>query len=373
MLNLRSFRFPIGLIRPLTLLNSTPRSRGKYFIAAILMVLSSVIVKHRDQPFNCISSLGTDALRHGQFSRSCQLRHLALNYACVVGLGDNSIADAAFNLAIVYGNLGDLTRAEEFCNFAMRKERSLRKHLETTELLAEISDEHGKVQDSELLFEEIVQHGAFISKECGRDFISDLNNLAGVYIRHGKYEKAQKTLLRLVEFDLNREGDRCSHLHRDLVRLAYVDEERSSKVSTVAALWPAVRTKLLLTDREKAIAMSFTDANRFLSDSKNKGKLEEAYKPLWLLFDSAPANKALLNFVRQQAYILNDEGRLKEAEYVLRNHYKRILLHTPNDFGARADSLFNLATSLRRQGRLAESVPIQAQAEIYYSKANEMR
>lgn len=331
------------------------------------------MVKFRDQPFNYISSLGTSALRHGQFSRSCQLRHLALNYACVAGLGDNSIADAAFNLALVYGNLGDFTRAGEFCNFAMRKERSLKKHLETTELLAEISDEHGKAQESELLFEEIVQHGACVSKECGRNFTSDLNNLAGVYIRHGKYEKARETLLRLVEFDLNRDGDSCSHLHRDLVRLAHVDEEQNSKVSTVAALWPAVRTKLLLTDREKAIAMSFADADRFLNDRKNKGRLEEAYKPLWLLFDSAPASKASLNFVRQQAYILNDEGRLKEAEYVLRNHYQRILLHTPNDFGARADSRFNLATSLKRQGRFAESVPIQAQAEIYYSKADETR
>jgi hypothetical protein len=241
-------------------------------------------------------------------------------------------------------------------------------------LLAEIYDEQGRTRESELLCEEIVNwHGAGIDEECGRNFTSDLNNLVGVYIRHGRYEKARKTLLRLVEFDLNREGDSCSHLHRDLVRLAYVDEEQNSKVSTAAALWPVVRTKLLMTEQEKAIAMSFSDANRFLSDSKNKDRLEEAYKPLWLLFESAPANKASLNFVRQQAYILNDEGRLKEAEYVLRNHYQRVLLHTPNDFSARSDSLFNLATSLRRQGRLAESVPIQAQAEIYCSKANENR
>lgn len=331
------------------------------------------MVKFRDHPFNYISSLGTGALRNGQFSRSCQLRHLALNYACVVGLGDNSIADAAFNLALVYGNLGDLMRAEEFCNLAMRKERGLKKHLETTELLAEISDEHGKVQESELLFEEIVQHGACISKECGRNFTSDLNNLAGVYIRHGNHDKARKTLLRLVEFDLNREGDSCSHLHRDLSRLAYVDERSHSSVSTVASLWSATHHKLIMTNEEIAILKSFADAHKFLNESNGKGKLDEAYKTLWQLFDKAPATSESLNFLRQQAYILNDERRLKEAEYVLRNHYKRILLHTPNDFGALADSLFNLATCLRRQGRLAESVPIRAQAEIYYTKANENR
>ncbi len=338
------------------------------------MILSLIMVKFRDHPFNYICNLSTEARRDGQFSRSCQLRHLALDYARAVGLGPSYITDIAFNLAYVYHNQGDLNRAREFCLLALRTEIGLKKHLETTALLAEIYDEQGRARESELLFEEIVNwHGAGIGAECPRSLCSDLNDLAGAYIRHGKYEKAREILLRLVEIDLNREGDSCSHLHRDLVRLAYVDEEQNSKVSTAAALWPAVRTKLLLTDQEKAIAMSFADAKRFLSDRKNKDRLEEAYKPLWLLFDSAPANEASLNFVRQQAYILNDEGRLKEAEYVLRNHYKRVLLHTPNDYGARADSLINLATSLKRQGRFAESVPIQAQAEMNYRKANEIK
>lgn len=37
------------------------------------------------------------------------------------------------------------------------------------------------------------------------------------------------------------------------------------------------------------------------------------------------------------------------------------------------DEFLKVVTSLKRQGRFAESVPIQAQAEIYYSKADETR
>jgi len=373
-LNLRNSTSPTSLIRPLTLLTSTPRSRGKYFIAASLMILSLIMVKFRDHPFNYICNLSTEARRDGQFSRSCQLRHLALDYARAVGLGPSYIADIAFNLAYVYHNQGDLNRAREFCLLALRTEIGLKKHLETTALLAEIYDEQGRARESELLFEEIVNwHGAGIGEECPRNLSSDLNDLAGAYIRHGKYEKAREILLRLVEIDLNREDEISSSLHRDLSRLAYVDERCHSDVSTVASLWSATHRKLLMTEQEIAIAVSFADAHKYLNDSNGKGKLEEVYKPLWQLFDKAPATSKSLNFLRQQAYILNDEGRLKEAEYVLRNHYKRVLLHTPNDYGARADSLINLATSLRRQGRLAESVPIQAQAEMNYSKANEIR
>ncbi|MFA6210584.1 MAG: tetratricopeptide repeat protein [Candidatus Obscuribacterales bacterium] len=346
-----------------------PRSQAKHCIAAGLICISFALVKLRAQPFYYISSLGTEARREGQFERSCQWRHLALNYVHVVGLGPWYIADIAFNLAYVYHNKGDLKHAEEYCQLALQSENSLRSHLETTELLAEVYDEQGKAQKSELLYEEIVRHGARVAEECGRDFDSDLNNLAGVCIRNGNYDRAREILQRLFERDLVSKFDTSHSLHRDLSRLAFVDDKQNFKVSTAASLWNVTRHKLRMTPQEIDVAKSFADAYHFLKIKKNKNNLDEAYKPLWALFDGATPDAHTLEFLRQQAYILNDEGRLSEAEYVLRRQYKMLLASPSVGLYQRSDSLFNLATCLRRQGRMAESAPIQAEGEVLYRSA----
>ena len=357
-------------MRPFALVSVAHTTGSKYLTAVILSVISLTVLQYREIPFNHLSRLGYEAKQSGQFDRARQLRLMALTYAIVFFPDRNSVGDSAFNLACVCREQGDFKAAKYFCGLALKSEVGLAHHLETTQLLGEIFDLQGREDESELFFEEIARHGSAVNQQCGRSFTADLNNLAGVYIRHKKYDKARQTLLSLIDVDLKRTDNVSLNLHRDLIRLAYVERKQGARASTAVFLRSVVYNKLLFSKSNLEIVESFVSADQIMSANNGKGKISEAYQPVWDLLDSrAELSWSAHDLVRLHAFVLLSEGRYEEAEHVLRKQYKLLMARSVVNYGATADSLSRLAHCLQAQGRLTESVPIEAQAEIDYKKA----